>query len=1125
MVSSLGCHHEAAGREESEGGEEGERSSTRDRCWEDGDCECVDSRGVLRRPTRRRRVLGGSSAALMICVGLTAMAREAGGTTACYASIEDRQGSSLSFSASAALSRFPLKVCGDGINVCSGSTVVGNMTGGSALHAPVYPSTSSANCGLFCQEVTAEAVVKIDDERVYNSTSQPVTLMGNMVHGSGLQGVASGWRIACFQSKCCFQAHIGNKWVIGSSYSPQQRALAPMREVCTREGSLVMGTWYHIAATYSSSTGKAKVYLDGFLHGEAVFAASGDLATGTLSTQEINYDYSFSSSPWWSTSSTPDARCPAGSSSGCTRLAPFRIGAQLGTDHNGNGFPGAEVSFFNGVMDEVRVWRSVRTDKEVQDASFEVAVRNIAASCALSRLAGTTSSDALAKLVVYLHHPNMGVAMGAATSVNNEVSIASGPPNLVTLNSSSVNVSVLGTEYIDRPVMTVLQSSTSRGVLADLAASAGRPHTVIVGQKELVIVDMVVYDPNYDDVVWIDQTSPLAWNYSVGLAIDDVCYLNNGQPFSIACNDGDPVGWAAFSGFQADNYQGPGGLSSRYKHIVLDQSIWCVDTPNAPAIEGLLEYVPPYTTTKASVTYRIVWQPRYDLEWWVPEGGWGFIVGFKNTVKGVPLGSPGGTDTPLSGQLGFVIDVDVSPEFLDPITYPRYLSKDAALLSQQSSRLLEDTLDSPAPNAVYVTRVGEPMTFSVRIRDRNVEDVVEIKVRGVYGMPAGASEGRVVLNATERTQSSSRGGICFTNVSSPHLNPPMNYERRFRWTPNVDDLNVMHKVCFYAESSSANSTRPHSPDASARSSSEDRCVILKVVAPQPTFVAPGDGEEFRPAGHTFIARVGCVTEIKVRVKDMSVENAGGYSSSDPYTMFLSAEEEGSRMCSAGGCQALVGGLPVGATLTAVSITGNVSDYVFRWIPTRGQEMHESYRVCMTASDANVYARETLCYLIKVRKCQYCLQPGQTMRSVAQDFDLDFLELYLANPSLTRPDHLPPYTVLTTGALYDVREGDYLELLEEKFLVSRNALLSANPDIRSEVQSLSTCNSSSFAPLSTCNSSSIAPACAHLPQPPFCFSPPPFPFLSVFSFSSFSASHYPISRSHILTLCHLHTSAG
>jgi len=199
-------------------------------------------------------------------------------------------------------------------------------------------------------------------------------------------------------------------------------------------------------------------------------------------------------------------------------------------------------------------------------------------------------------------------------------------------------------------------------------------------------------------------------------------------------------------------------------------------------------------------------------------------------------------------------------------------------------------------------------------------------------------------------------------------------------------------------------------------------------------------------------------------------------------------------------------------------------------------MHESYRVCMKASDANVYARETLCYLIKVRKCQYCLQPGQTMRSVAQDFDLDFLELYLANPSLTRPDHLPPYTVLTTGALYDVREGDYLELLEEKFLVSRNALLSANPDIRSEVQSLSTCNSSSFAPLSTCNSSSFAPlstcnsssfapACAHLPQPPFCFSPPPFPFLSVFSFSSFSASHYPISRSHILTLCHLHTSAG
>lgn len=39
----------------------------------------------------------------------------------------------------------------------------------------------------------------------------------------------------------------------------------------------------------------------------------------------------------------------------------------------------------------------------------------------------------------------------------------------------------------------------------------------------------------------------------------------------------------------------------------------------------------------------------------------------------------------------------------------------------------------------------------------------------------------------------------------------------------------------------------------------------------------------------------------------------------------------------------------------------------------------------------------------------------------------------------------------TGAVYDVREGDYMELLEERFLVSNATFLANNPDVRGEVR--------------------------------------------------------------------------
>ena len=87
-----------------------------------------------------------------------------------------------------------------------------------------------------------------------------------------------------------------------------------------------------------------------------------------------------------------------------------------------------------------------------------------------------------------------------------------------------------------------------------------------------------------------------------------------------------------------------------------------------------------------------------------------------------------------------------------------------------------------------------------------------------------------------------------------------------------------------------------------------------------------------------------------------------------------------------------------------------------------------------------------CLAVKVQKCQYCAQEGDSLMSIAASFNSDWLHLYTANPTLRDPDHISAGTVVNTGVLYEVREGDYLALLADKFFTSADAILAVNPEL-------------------------------------------------------------------------------
>lgn len=103
------------------------------------------------------------------------------------------------------------------------------------------------------------------------------------------------------------------------------------------------------------------------------------------------------------------------------------------------------------------------------------------------------------------------------------------------------------------------------------------------------------------------------------------------------------------------------------------------------------------------------------------------------------------------------------------------------------------------------------------------------------------------------------------------------------------------------------------------------------------------------------------------------------------------------------------------------------------------------RICFQATTQTSHAIQR-CFRIFVSKCRYCVQPGESLEEVARSFDTDWLQLYSANPHITKPHALPEYELINLGALYPVRPGDTLAAIQERFQGSMTALQRANPEI-------------------------------------------------------------------------------
>jgi len=283
--------------------------------------------------------------------------------------------------------------------------------------------------------------------------------------------------------------------------------------------------------------------------------------------------------------------------------------------------------------------------------------------------------------------------------------------------------------------------------------------------------------------------------------------------------------------------------------------------------------------------------------------------------------------------------------------------------------------------------------------------------------------------------------------------------RQFSWAPRLGQAGMTHSMCFLAlpkpALSGASLTQCQSPF---------KCVDLRVVAPELTWVRPGTPlpkQEYH-------SPVGCHLELCFEAYDASslytVDVTPVDAKLPPGASFdtecATVPQSASQLSLFPNVDLLA--VAVTATPPVVYAPGRCRRCM-RWEAPRGSETQE-YSPCFTARDTHSLRAVETCVLIKVPKCKYCVQGGDTLHFINKRYRLNsnWLQLWNANGiGEIASDPLAPATVfgdpdaisngfsiVNLGPVYSVKKGEDLVNLAYLFRTTVKKLLDVNPDIAS-----------------------------------------------------------------------------
>jgi len=307
---------------------------------------------------------------------------------------------------------------------------------------------------------------------------------------------------------------------------------------------------------------------------------------------------------------------------------------------------------------------------------------------------------------------------------------------------------------------------------------------------------------------------------------------------------------------------------------------------------------------------------------------------------------------------------------------------------------------TPEHDTTYTMYAGEETKFTIKATDPNPGYKLKISTLIDPGQP----QGSVFDSPTSATAA--------TGV--------------FSWTPSSCQYGV-HRVCFTAMTLDINCDNDEV--------AQHRCVNLDVKAPVPSCKANEPAE-------AYFTRVGMNRHFDVTIDEANAPH---------YKVHSVA---GSRYTNP------THGLPVGATYVGVGENAGPKGVVnavagtagasgkFSWTAVRGQEGF-NYRICFAGGDVFDYRMVTCCTDIEVQKCKYVVQAGDSLVMIAENYDTDYMQLWMTNPHLKNPGAiLPQHSSLDVGVTYTARQGDSLSDLAQRFGMydDIDRILAVNPDL-------------------------------------------------------------------------------
>ena len=261
--------------------------------------------------------------------------------------------------------------------------------------------------------------------------------------------------------------------------------------------------------------------------------------------------------------------------------------------------------------------------------------------------------------------------------------------------------------------------------------------------------------------------------------------------------------------------------------------------------------------------------------------------------------------------------------------------------------------------------------------------------------------------------------------------------------PSVMQLGMTFPLCFTAQDQ-------------FDVSSDTRCIFIYVARPNPSFVQIQNNQ----TDAIYTAVVGCAFSLAIVAADTTsgVGITAQQAASNGYKVHIEFYQT---IVSTALKISVNFSLPSGAVLLPDSAYfANPTKRELKWTPVHGQEGFY-FKLCFalvdslgTINTANPSSDTEFCPVIKILRCRYCLQPGESLFTVSQSLGSSWLDIWGGNPFIQQPSQTQAFTEVILGPLYIAQSQDSIDSISKKLGFPTDQLLNWNPDLNFYIENTS-----------------------------------------------------------------------